>query len=57
MRNAHDLGWREFTDDDGHTVERASDVNKIMEIHYRWRVDGNGNIQAANKRTQALCAS
>lgn len=54
---AQDLGWRVFSNDDGYTVERAVRVNKFMEIHYRWRVDGHGAIQPANEITQALCKS
>jgi len=51
-----DLGWRVFEADDGYIVERAFLVSKSMEIRYRWHVDTQGTIYAANSRTENLCS-
>ncbi|MGY6277161.1 hypothetical protein [Methylomonas sp. MgM2] len=51
-----DLGWRVFETDDGYIVERAFLVSKSMEIRYRWHVDAQGTIYAANSRTENLCS-
>ncbi|TAN50686.1 MAG: hypothetical protein EPN21_08365 [Methylococcaceae bacterium] len=51
-----DLGWRVFALDNGYDVERAFMVSKSMELHYRWRVDGSGAMQAVSGRAQQLCS-
>lgn len=51
-----DIGWRTFQEDGYYDVERAVLINKGMELHYRWRVNFNGQISSENERTEKLCA-
>ncbi|BBL69458.1 hypothetical protein [Methylogaea oryzae] len=51
-----DLGWRVFPAEGGVDVERAFLASKSMEIRYRWRVDGTGQVQAISDRAQSLCS-
>lgn len=50
-----DLGWRVFPAENGLDVERAFLASKSMELRYRWRVDGTGQVQAISDRAQNLC--
>jgi hypothetical protein len=56
-KNLQDRGWQVFSGDDGYTVERIVSVNKITDIHYRWRVNHSGTVQPANEKADSLCAS
>lgn len=51
-----DLGWRVFPAANGVDVERAFLVSKLMELRYRWRVDGIGQVQAVTEGAQNLCS-
>lgn len=51
-----DLGWRVFPADGGVDVERAFMASKAMEIRYRWRVTGQGQVTPANSRAENLCS-
>ena len=52
-----DIGWRTFQEEGYYDVERAVLINKGMELHYRWRVNVNGHIDAQNERASKLCTA
>lgn len=52
-----DIGWRTFQEDGYYDIERAVLINKGMELHYRWRVNIDGHINAENERAMKLCTT
>lgn len=51
-----DLGWHSFESEGVIDVERAVLVNKGKRIHYRWRVNADGNVQPVSKKAGSLCS-
>lgn len=57
VHSQRDIGWRTFQEAEYFDVERAVLINKGMELHYRWRVHLNGQIDAQNDRALKLCTT